>query len=77
MFAVLRGVHYYVNYYSKRDWSAEYKAYIARKRHARQKEYFKKEKEVKEKMSMIDAAQTEQNPEGVETGQGEHWRLEG
>ena len=56
------GYYYYVNYYSKRDWSAEYKAYIARKRHAqRMKEYFKKEKEVKEKMSMIDAFKREQN----------------
>jgi len=56
------GYYYYVNYYSKRDWSAEYKAYIARKKHAqRMKEYFKKEKEVKEKMSMIDAFKREQN----------------
>ena len=56
------GYYYYVNYYSKRDWSTEYKAYIARKRHAqRMKEYFKKEKEVKEKMSMIDAFKREQN----------------
>ena len=56
------GYYYYVNYYSKRDWSAEYKAYIARKKHAqRMKEYFKKEKEVKEKVSLIDAFKREQN----------------
>jgi hypothetical protein len=56
------GYYYYVNYYSKRDWSAEYKQYIARKKHAqRMKEYFKREKEVKEKVSMIDAFKREQN----------------